>query len=254
MSDNCRKKLSILINVMVAVSIAAVAFTAYGLYNELNSRKQGRIFYSALLSVPNRPPPGNTQDSVPVWVPYVDFDALKELMPDIAAWIHNDGAAINHPVVQGLDNEFYLNHLPDGTFNQVGSIFLDCRNNPDFSDRNSVIYGHHMNSGDMFGRLELYREQAFYESHPVMSIYTEDRDYRVDIFAGYIADAFAESLPVDFADDSDFEAFINDVRQRSAFQSDISVSTDDRLVSLCTCTSGRSNLRFVLVGKLIEVN
>lgn len=75
--------------------------------------------------------------------PTVDFAALTEINPDIVAWIYIEGTEINYPVVQGIDNQYYLKHLFNGKWNSSGCIFLDSRNTPDFSDRRSIIYGHH---------------------------------------------------------------------------------------------------------------
>ena len=199
--------------------------------------------------------PDKDQDNIDdesAWVPYVDFASLRETNPDITAWIKCEGTVIDYPVVQGSDNAYYLSHLPDGAANKMGSIFLDYRNSPDFSDKNSVIYGHHMKNGDMFGTLESYKEQAFYDENPFIALHTPDKDYVIELFAGYVVDAAWETLPLNFENEIDFEQYLTEIRQRSKFDSKVVVTLKDHLITLCTCTYDFSNARFILVGKVVD--
>ena len=91
--------------------------------------------------------------------PTVQFDELLKTNGDVIAWIYGANTHINYPVVQGSDNDYYLRHLLDGTWNDNGSIFMDCANSADFSDQNSLIYGHNMTSGAMFSNLVKYKQQ-----------------------------------------------------------------------------------------------
>ena len=104
----------------------------------------------------------------------VDFQKLLEINPDTIAWIRfpDEPSQINYPVVQGNDNQYYLKHLFSGEWNGSGCIFLDSRNRADFSDRHSIIYGHHMKNGSMFSGLTEYKKQEFYDSHSVVLLLT----------------------------------------------------------------------------------
>ena len=101
----------------------------------------------------------------------VDFDALKKINPDIVAWIRIEGLGIDYPVVQGEDNEHYLNYTFRGEKNAAGSIFLDCRNQADFSDPKIILYGHNMKNGSMFGSLKKYQEDGVLSEAQVVTIY-----------------------------------------------------------------------------------
>jgi sortase B len=250
-------------NLLIILCAAVFAVSAFGLSRELRTRSQGRSFYATVLagittraSAPsqgaNRPIGTEGYAAGTPWIPYVDFYALQETIPGITAWIVADGTIINYPVMQWTNNDHFLNHLPDGTRHIMGSIFLDYRNSPDFTDKNSVIYGHHMRSGDMFSQLEFYKEQEFYDRHPIIMLYTPERDYRIELFAGYVADALRETIPVAFSGASDFEAYIAEARRRSVFESSVDVGANDRLVTLVTCTHGSVNARFVLVGRIVD--
>lgn len=179
----------------------------------------------------------------------VDFAALKEFAPDVVAWVVCEGTEINYPVVQGADNSYYLQRLPDGTHNKLGAIFMDYRNDAGFIDGNSIIYGHHIKTGEMFGALKQYAEQAFYEIHPTITIHTETQCIEVVLFAGYVADASWEILPRMFKDASSFDDYVVAAKQRSLFNSDVEVAEGDRLVTFCTCAYNFQNARFILIGK-----
>jgi sortase B len=187
------------------------------------------------------------------FIPIIDFDAFREDFPDAAAWLRIEGTVIDYPVVQGRDNDFYLSRLPDKTPNAMGSIFLDYRSSPDFTDANTLIYGHHMRAGDMFGSIKNYSRQSFFDEHPTGTIFTPERDYQILFFASYVLDSTREVPPMDFANEAEFNSFIREVKQRSAFRSGVEVVYGDRLVSLCTCEYSAAQNRQILVGKLAEI-
>jgi len=248
--------------------VAIVAFTI-GLLLEINTRGQGQAYYATLsLSLPENPErhlsslkeaPINEGSNVEgsdveenVYVPFMDFTTLREMFPDIVAWIQLPGTIIDYPVVQGNDNDYFLSRLPDGTKHKMGSIFLDYQNTADFSDNSILIYGHDMKSGDMFGSLKNYTSQEFYENHPHLYIYTPEKDYDIKLLAGYIIDSSIETPPMGFQDKEAFEGYISDIKARSIFNSETTVSAEDKLVFLCTCTSGSRNDRLIVVGKMLE--
>lgn len=92
----------------------------------------------------------------------VDFDGLKAQNPDVAAWIQIPALEVSYPVVKGTDNEYYLHHMFDGQEHKNGSIFIDYHNQADFTDHNTIIYGHNMKNGSMFGTLSRYQEESLY--------------------------------------------------------------------------------------------
>ena len=101
----------------------------------------------------------------------IDFAGLKAVNPDVIAWIQILALDISYPVVQGKDNAYYLHHLFSGESNINGSIFVDCHNQPDFTDQNTIVYGHNMKNGSMFGTLDKYQDQTLFEQHPEFYIY-----------------------------------------------------------------------------------
>ena len=185
---------------------------------------------------------------------FVDFNQVRQNVPGARAWIRIDGTILDYPVMQGADNEFYLTRRPDGVPSRRGSIFIDYRNAPDFTDHNTLIHGHRMRSGAMFGMLSNYSSQSFYDRHLTVSIFTPQGDYELVLFAGYAIDQTVEGVPIRFRDVETFYSYIEHARRRSMFRSDVEVSFGDRLVTLATCeytfSDGRG--RLLIVGKLVE--
>ena len=103
----------------------------------------------------------------------VDFASLQAINPDIVAWLRIPGV-LEYPVVRGKDNSYYLNHTVQKTYNIAGSIFLDYRNERDFSDSKNIIYGHNMKDGSMFHVLRNYQDIDFFQEHTDMEIYLPD--------------------------------------------------------------------------------
>ncbi|NLG25173.1 MAG: class B sortase, partial [Clostridiales bacterium] len=178
----------------------------------------------------------------------VDFAALRAVNDDVVAWIYAEGTPIDYPVVLGDDNAYYLDHTFFGRPGSAGAIFIDAANRADFSDGNTVVYGHHMKDGSMFAGLPNYGDQAYYDAHPVIYLYTPDGDYAIELFSGYVRDASA--LPIDFAGPEAFLGYVDAVRQLSDFESDVVVAADDRIVTLITCTYNFDDARYAVHGRL----
>jgi len=182
----------------------------------------------------------------------VDWDYHREQAPNIVGWIQNPGTVINYPIVQGTDNDFYLDHLPNGRRNAMGSIFLDYRHAADFSGQTILIYGHNMASGDKFSSLRRYTDRAFFEDHPTIYIFTPRGNFVIEIFAGYNIDTSVEHPPASFASEEQFNNFMDDLRRRSFIRSDFHAEFGDQLVYLVTCTyAGTTPWRTVIIGRLV---
>ena len=187
----------------------------------------------------------------------VDFDALLEINPDTIAWIRFDEPSIiNYPVVKSADNNEYLTKTFAENDNKLGAIFMDMRNNSDFSDRNTIIYGHHLNvSPDMFSRLHLYEDEEFCQEHPDFYIYTPDGKVRTyTVFSAGVVNASADNYDIEFASDEEFEQYIEICRTVERCVVDVEVDAQSQIVSLSTCTGDRRDERFLLQGVLTAVD
>ena len=258
----------IILKVILGICVLAVATFAALIIRELIIDRQSRSFYDNLISdIETRPhdneinstPPGSSGSSTtdpdssenPVeWQPFVDFSALNEKFPGIIGWILLDETPVDYPVMQYSDNDYFMTRLPDGTNHRNGSIFLDYRNEPDFSDKSILVYGHHTRAGDMFGTLSHYRSQEFYNANPVIYLFTPERDYELILFAGHLAHSVRDHPPLDFESDDDFLYYIQQLKNKSVFNSDVEVTAEDRIVSLVTCAYDFNEARLIVVGIL----
>lgn len=180
----------------------------------------------------------------------VDFTSLEKINPDVTGWIAAEGTEIDYPVVRGKDNEYYLQHLFTGDRNKLGSIFMDYRNHSDFSDRNTIIYGHNMKDGSMFSSLTKYKDQQFYDNFPNMMLYTPVGNFTIELFAGFIVDGNYEYVRFDFKDDHNYQSYIDTLKRKSTFEANTIVKASDRIVTLTTCTYEFDNARYILFGAL----
>ncbi len=183
----------------------------------------------------------------------ISFDELKQINSDIKAWIYIEGTNVNHPVLQGPDNEYYLYVSYLNEYSGAGSIYLDAGNSDDFTDQNTVVYGHAMIDKTMFGTLSRYRDQSFYDSYPYIHIVTDEGIiYCYKIFAVNIIGASYDYRSPEYG--SDFDSFISYLRANSIITSDTSVTDEDKIITLSTCTDVSDEARLAVFGVLINPN
>ncbi len=196
----------------------------------------------------------NAEENVEEIAKEINFDALDaELTGNIVGWLYLQDSVINYPVMQSDDNSYYLHHLADGTYNSNGALFLDYKNSSDFGDENSVIYGHHMKSGKMFGGLEQYKRQDYYDSHPVIYLTTRTGKYKIEVFSAYTTTRDSSAYTLQFATKQEFGEWLVEVATKSDVNTDIQLSVNDQIVTLSTCAYSFYDARYVVHGKLVKI-
>lgn len=186
-------------------------------------------------------------------LPKVDFETLRKTCPDLVAWLYCPGTVIDYPIVQGDDNSYYLNHLADGTKNKNGCLFIDTSNASDFSDDNTLIYGHNMASGSMFASLLDYADQDYYQAHPVMYLITEAATYQVDLFSAYTTNPEGDAYYINLSGKEPFKNWIADCARQSDFQTNMTLRASDHMITLSTCAYSAKNARYVVQGRLTKM-
>ncbi len=199
------------------------------------------------------------QDDVkqPVDIP-IDFETLWQTNTDVYAWLTVPGTNIDYPIVQSEDNTYYLNHTWDKKEYKAGSIFSETYNSKDFSDPNTILYGHRMYAGDMFAQLQnCFSEADFFDENRVFIIYTPTKILTYEIVAAFPFGNEHLLFEYNFYNEEDFERFENDVFStvdfRASFLEGVDlVCKEDRLVTLSTCLKGNGNKRYLVLGRLIN--
>lgn len=186
-----------------------------------------------------------------------DTESLAELMkinPDVCAWLTIDGTSIDYPVVQGDDNFEYLNTDVRGDFSLSGSVFLDCRNARGFTDSYSLVYGHHMEGGAMFGTLDSFVEEGFFDEHAEGLLFLPDRALGIEVFALVKTDAYDEQFfnPGDLQE-AEMEALVERVKGDAMRFRDIGIDRSDKIIALSTCADAGTAGRTVVLGRLSEL-
>lgn len=248
------------------VSTAMVCLTLYRyrqadvLYGDMQYR------YVTTVSQGEKPPsesaapsepaqsPGDSpqQDPIePVIAPIrVDFDALLQENSDVVGWLYCEDTPINYPIARSGDNDYYLHRDLSGSYLYSGTLFVDYRCAAVGVAQNHIIYGHNMKNDTMFGTLSEYKEQSYYDAHPVLWYLTPDGGYRIDLFAGMVTASDSEVYTPSFSGEETFSAFLQNILESSTFVSDIPVSEEDAIVTLSTCSYEFGNARYVVFGKL----
>lgn len=176
-----------------------------------------------------------------------DTDAMNREFPDAAAWLVIDGTAIDYPVMQGEDNDTYLNADPYGKYSLSGSIFLDYRNAADFSDPYSLIYGHHMERDMMFGCLDRYYDRSFFDGHRTGTLTVSDGTvYHITLFA--VLDTDTNSVV--YNTETDRGQLLEYVRDSAAIYEE---PGSGNVIGMSTCIGdANSTERLAVFGELIS--
>ncbi len=181
----------------------------------------------------------------------VDFEALNKTNPDVIGWLWIPDTDINFPLLHSADNWKYLSLSYDLQRTNSGSIFMDFRNSNHLSDDNTVIYGHNMKSGGMFGKLKDFGDLDYLAEHTDLYVFTETQIFKYRIFAAYKTVSDSQSYTRSFLEDVDLKDFL-DYIQVSAAENSLDPPKDiTPFVTLSTCTTGQRNGRFVVHAYLV---
>lgn len=252
--------------IMVLVGILAAAFCVIGVVIGVGMfkpkddkakepvKKEAEAASLKLDEPEVQPEPEPVMETVPR---KIDFQGLWAVNPDAYAFIEIPGTQVNYPVMQSSTQEedYYLNVTFEGVAALPGSIYSRMVNAKDFSDPITVIYGHDMLDGSYFGDLKNYVDRGFFDTYRDMYIYTPDRQLEYKIIAEVVHDDTVISATHDLKVPDSVPAFIQELQgipePQNQFAEDMTVTPEDRLVTLSTCIGDRPNNRRLIVAKLV---
>jgi len=237
---------SILSGVATITAVSVMAFSGYMLYEE--NYVQNKAY--GMQSMDYKPVV--TEDTISV-------DELMANIPDARGWITMDGTHIDYPVVQGPDDLYYVNRDEYRNPSLTGAIYLQAKNQPDFSDSYNLLYGHHMDNGAMFGDLTEYIDEGFFNSHLTGTLVTLKESYQIDVVSLVRTDAYEKDLydrtSLDWAE---YESSILKNDNIEVIRTNPAINSAEKFLVLSTCegvsTDGRILLicRLVTTGKQVE--
>ena len=226
----------------IVVCVLGVAYIAIYYFRK---DKNEDVYQKVQKQVEEKKQEEDAEDEIPI-----DFASLKETNPDIYAWIEIPDTNVNYPIVQSADDDsYYLNHTIDGQEGYPGSIYTEKVNAKDFSDFNTVIYGHDMKDGSMFRKLEEYKDKDFWKENPYFYIYTPDgKEITYKIYSvGQVLDT-SDTYLTSFAGEEDYQKRLDMTMKEADYDTGVKVTTDDTIVTLSTCTAASDENRFVVRG------
>lgn len=259
-SKKPKKKGDIILTLALIVAVAVFCFAAYNLFHIYTEYKKGTDEYNNIeqMAVTERDPESTEEVSDTEQGPQppfdVDFAALQGVNPDVVGWIYIEALdGISYPVVQGEDNEEYLHTTYENNYNFAGTIFIDYENSRDFSDCNTLVYGHNMKNGSMFGRLKKFSEdQTTYEKSKYFWIFTPEKDYRYEIISAYTTGVNSDTYTLFKGPGDEFQEYLDTIKGYSEIETDdTELTIKDRIVTLSTCT-GNDATRYVVQGRLAD--
>ena len=257
-----KRKRTVFICSIIAVICIGYVFFYYYLY-ERNSNE-----YEQLASLKGE---NTVSTDTKVHINYTKEEEKKELVvlekykklfsqnKSLIGWIKIDDTNIDYPVMQTVNNEYYLDHNYNQQYDKNGSIFLD--KDCDITDpgTNMIIYGHHMKSGRMFGNLKLYSNKSYYEEHPIIqfdTIYEEGRYQIMYVFRSRIYNedeiVFKYYQFFEVSTPEEFDSHMNEMRKMSLYDTGVTATYGDKLITLSTCDNSEQDGRFVVVAKKIN--
>ncbi|MBQ5840568.1 MAG: class B sortase [Clostridia bacterium] len=189
----------------------------------------------------------------------IDFAALHEKNSDIKAWIRVPGTVIDYPVMQAdenTDDVFYLKHDENKQPRRSGSIYIEKVNSGAFTDPHTVLYGHNMANGSMFSAVHKFKKKDFFQEHEYLYVYTPGHILTYRIFSCFMYDDRHLMYAFDYDDKAQYADFLEQalhpVSMTRQVREGVSVTPDDRIITLSTCTNFNADKRLLLEGVLID--
>lgn len=257
------KAFRILIWVLIAIFLCVFLYSGYRIWSYYAEKSKADHMYDDIMSsfaptTPSKPQSsgGKEEQTEPSddtgYKPQVDAKKIAAEYPDFVGWLYSPDTPINYPVMQASDNDYYLHRLMDGSYNYNGCLFADYRCDKGFANDNTLIYGHNMFSGIMFGTLQKYKSADYYAEHPVMYFETEYGVYELEVFAAYTTTHDSDAYTISFSSETAYLNFLNNAISQSAFNADVQLTAADRIVTLSTCAYEFDNARFVVLCKVSQ--
>lgn len=251
------KLLTLLYLVVFLYSGFALVKYLYTYYEASKSLKEVQVIYETTLKSigeKSKEEASLKEDLLSKYMIRPQFEDLQAVNKNIVGWISVEGTELNNPILQADNNDFYLERNYKNNYSRAGSVFMDYRNDVIDMSRNTVLYGHAMKNGTMFGSLKNYMKQDYANAHSTIYLDTLYEGYDVEVFASYETTIDFYYIETEFTTNEAFMQFIEEVKERSVIETDVQIGLDDKIVTLSTCKDSvvSDDQRFVVQGKLVK--
>ena len=249
-----KKKRNIILGILIAVLVISITFIVVYFVKQNKAKDEyEEIQKKAKITVEEEQEETEEDENESA----IDFEELWEINEEIYAWIEIPGTDISYPIAQRADDDaYYLNHTVEGTEGLPGSIYTEAINSKDFTDFNTVIYGHNMKNGTMFAGLHKYEDEEFLKENPYIYIYLPDKTLKYQIFAAVVFDDRHIMYNFDYSTEQGRQKFLDEIQgvrtMESHFDESVEVGTDSNVITLATCIGSKPDNRWLIEAVLIE--
>ena len=264
---NTRKNLSRLITIvavlLIATAMGLMGWRLWQLNLQKTSEKSVRDLYEpnatptptpapteARSLSPGEPTPAPTATPAPYVIP--KFQKLVENNPDTVGWLRIPNTNVDHVVMQGDDNFYYLDHNFFEDKLTAGSMTLDFRVDPANLEGNVLLYGHHMQVGTMLNDLGKYRRESFYKQNPIIYFDTIYEEAQWEVFSAYVQSNRFNYFKMDFESRDEYFQYIKALQRESIYETDVELSPDDVILTLSTCVYDFEDARMVVHARRVN--
>ncbi len=239
-------KSKIILNIVL---IGMLSFSLYEVADKYISYKKADDVYSELQEIKNNFMEKDSRNEEENIGNELDLSYINE---DYCGWITIENTNIDYPILQGIDNNYYLSRDINNEYLSSGSIVLDCRNNG-FNDKNTILYGHNMKNNTMFSQLEYFKKSNFFKENRYINVMlSQGNTLKYEIFSVYTTDTSDNYLRTSFENEKEYRQFLDSICDKSLFTTDIEVAVEDIIITLSTCSYEYEGARTVVHGKLIR--
>lgn len=230
------------------VLISILIYSGYMIYTKLADYKKADETYTQLQKVYDNQIQRNKTDTTDK--NSEDNKPLTQINPDYKFWLKVDNTNINYPVVQCDNNSFYLNHDFYKQNSGSGAIFMDYRDNQE--SQNTILYGHNMRNKTMFNNLLKFKDETFFNQNNKIRVIKDNHEYIYEVFSAYTTEGKDDYLITNFSSEKEYLEYINTIKDKSLFKTNIDISSIDKIITLSTCSYEFDDARTVVHGKLIS--
>lgn len=255
---NQKKKVNKIILIIRVLSVVVIIISIYYIYNwHLDNENSNEVVEEIFNEVEISNEEVIVDNSTQTDIVKIEYEELLNINSDTIGWIKVPGTNINYPVVQAKDNSFYLNHSFDKSYNKSGWIFADYMNKnlkSDKLDKNTVIYGHNRENDSMFGTLSnaLTNQWRKNLENQYINFSTINKDMVWRVFSTYTIESEDYYIQTKFSSNREYDTFLKILKNRSIYDFGVSLSSEDNILTLSTCTNIGEG-RTVVHAKLVEI-